>query len=186
MLLSAAANGDVDQVRALLEVGVEVDSVDGRGSTPLVLAARNGHVETMRLLVEAGADIDRRPTTGARWPALMNALHREQSDAAMALLRWGANPNAGDDNGYSPLMMAAGIGDADVVRELLERGADPTAKLFLGFTALDYAIGYGHADVVRMLLIAAPDLRRQANGARRTVTLLAELTDQEEILRLLG
>ena len=185
-LLSAAARGETEQVRALLELGIDVDAGDERGVTPLMLAARGGYVETMQMLVEAGADLDRRPAGGVRWPPLMNALHRDQRHAALALLAWGADASAGDDTGYCALMMAAGAGDAHVVRELLARGADPTAKLFLGFTALDYAIGYGHADIARLLLEAAPALRQQANGARRTVTLLARLTGHDEILDLLA
>jgi ankyrin repeat protein len=119
------------------------------------------------------------------WPALMEALHADQPAAATALLEWGADPDGGDDSGYTPLMLAAGRGDPRTVAKLLEHGADPRAELFLGFTALDYAIGYGHREIVRLLLAAAPDLKRRRNGARRAVLALAGYDGDSELLGLL-
>ena len=95
-LSRAAACGDADQVRALLEAGARVDALDGDGASPLMGAAERGDIATMRVLVGAGADIDlRRRKTG--WPALMYALHADRAAAAMSLLEWGADPNAAAD-----------------------------------------------------------------------------------------
>jgi ankyrin repeat protein len=170
----------------LLEASVGVDAHDERGRTPLMLAAERGHVETMRVLMEAGAALDARDVGKRRWPALMHALHADCATAALALLEWGADPDACEDSGYSALMMAASRGDRWVVDELLSRGASPTTELFLGFTALDYAIGYGHTGVVRRLLDAAPQLRKRHNPARRAVLALADSAGEKEILELLS
>ncbi len=181
-LLRFARNGEHRQMRALLEAGARLDVHDRNGRRPLTLAAESGHVATMQVLVEAGASVNERDAGKTPWTALMRAVHADETAAALALLRWGADPNAGEDSGYRPLMMAAGRGNRWLVRELLARGADPAAKLFLGFTALDYAIGYGHFEIVRILLDAAPELRTRRNPARRAVLALAD----DEILALLS
>ena len=57
----------------------------------------------------------------------------------------------------TPLMRAAGAGQAATVEFLLERGANPNAKNKEGSTALSRAAAAGHADVMRLLLDAGAD-----------------------------
>ncbi len=185
-LLAAAGAEDRGRARHLLELGGNVEARDQRGRTALILAALNGHIGTMRVFVEAGAKLDARDTGRRRWPALMHALDADKAPAALALLDWGADPDASEESGYNALMMAASRGDRWVVDELLAHGANPEAELFLGFTALDYAIGYGHASVVRVLLDAAPQLRQRGNAARRSVLALAQRAGDDEILELVS
>jgi cytohesin len=63
----------------------------------------------------------------------------------------GANPNAKDYDGSTPLHRAAQEGRIDVVRVLLERGADPWIADNEGHTPLDYAKG----SAIRSLLESA-------------------------------
>ncbi len=55
-LRMAARNGDLAEVRRLVETGVPVDAGDPFGTTPLALAASGGHPEVARYLLEKGAD----------------------------------------------------------------------------------------------------------------------------------
>ena len=57
-LLVASRNGDVDTIRRLGEVDLDVNTVDERGSTAANIASRHGHVEAVRLLAELGADLN--------------------------------------------------------------------------------------------------------------------------------
>ena len=73
-------------------------------------------------------------------------------EVAGLLLGAGADPNARDKNGQTPLMLAAENGDLAMVRWLLDHGADPSLKDDLGETALSCADGYTHIDEIKNLL----------------------------------
>jgi ankyrin repeat protein len=55
------------------------------------------------------------------------------------LLTRGADLDAGDNRGRTPLMIAAALGDAATAALLLQRGADRTRRDNDGKTALDLA-----------------------------------------------
>ena len=57
-LISAAAQGELERIRELGFQGVDLESSDYDGRTPLHLAAVNGHVEVVKYLVEYGVNKD--------------------------------------------------------------------------------------------------------------------------------
>lgn len=59
-VLSAAAAGNIDEIKKWLELGAEIESVNGAGSTALILAAENGHVHAVEYLVQRGANLEHR------------------------------------------------------------------------------------------------------------------------------
>ena len=56
-LMYAAAAGDIEMARLMLENGAPVNDQTDVGTTALMFAAAEGHVEMVRFLVENGADI---------------------------------------------------------------------------------------------------------------------------------
>jgi ankyrin repeat protein len=70
------------------------------------------------------------------------------ADAALELIKAGANVNARSKEGYTPLINAPA---ADVVRVLLENGADLSARDKDGKTALDLARMYSMKDKAAVL-----------------------------------
>ena len=64
----------------------------------------------------------------------------------------GADIDAPDAYGYTPLMNAAMLGRLDVVKALIESGADIQTKGQFGYTALHAAAQGGHLDVVQALV----------------------------------
>jgi ankyrin repeat protein len=51
----AAANGNIDIIRLMVEEGADVNQVDVRGNTPLSSAKKAGKTEAVELLIELGA-----------------------------------------------------------------------------------------------------------------------------------
>ncbi|MEV0325958.1 ankyrin repeat domain-containing protein [Micromonospora echinospora] len=94
---------------------------------------------------------------------LMAAVLRDDATVAGALLRLGADPDAADPDGTTPLYQASVHGAVDLVRLLLEAGAAPDTESGHGQegTPLCAAAAWGHTDVVRELLAhhADPNLR---------------------------
>lgn len=89
----------LDEVKQALDDGAFVDSYIGYRKFPtrLSLAACHGNLEEISLLVERGAWID--DPVGDKYGfgrPLETAYYQDQPEAAIRLLRLGANPNAGD------------------------------------------------------------------------------------------
>ena len=94
-------------------------------------------------------------TPSARNPqseALLRAAREGNADTVKALLSSpGADVNATDERGSTPLIEAARYGHDDVARALLAAGANTKAKDKDGKTALMFAVQGGHDEVVRAL-----------------------------------
>jgi ankyrin repeat protein len=77
--------------------------------------------------------------------------------AALAAVRAGADVNALQADGSSPLLVAVNRIDHELVRELLQRGADPDIRNSFGATALGEALALGDIALTGMLLQAGAD-----------------------------
>ena len=135
-----------------------VDAALSPDSRALFGAARaNDGVEVARL-ARAAVDLDVRTVEG-QWehtPAgdtpLVQACKARSADAALALLRAGANPNATNSFGQSGLVWAVRTKLVEVTSECLARGADPNLAERDGTTALHHAAADGVSQLVDLLL----------------------------------
>ena len=160
-IFEAAAVGDLAQVQAHVDRDPSLlDAYSADGFFPLGLAAFFRRPEVVDYLIAAGADV----RAVAKNPMQVTALHSAvanggDSRIATALVAAGADVNAKQRHGWTPLHGAAHSGDRELVALLLARGADPDVKHQEGKTALDLARENGHVEVVK-LLEARRDARR--------------------------
>lgn len=121
LLHAAAATGHVDVVRALLAAGTPVDVWDEGGHTPLYAVANecgsDAGPDVVRVLVEAGADVNASSGVTRATPLHM-AARRGHVAIAKALLECGAEVDARDRNGCTPLERARNCRKAEVARLL--------------------------------------------------------------------
>lgn len=82
---------------------------------------------------------------------LRAAINDGRRDEARRLIEQGTDVNGRTSGGYTPLMIAAGIGDEQTVRLLLERGADPALVNDNGWTA-DYIAKINNHKSIQALL----------------------------------
>lgn len=83
---------------------------------------------------------------------LITAAYDGNPTRVVTLIARGANVNARDDYGYTPLMWAAQEGHVMTMGALLKRGADVNARDKQGRTALLIATVKGHTEIVKSLL----------------------------------
>lgn len=159
-LVTAAREGDLRAVQALIAKRADVNEAARDGSTALLWAVYHGDVEMTQALVAAGARVNTANNYGVT-PLLQAGRVGERALVDM-LLKAGADVRKAHPDGETPLMAAARAGRADTVRLLMEAGADVEALTYQDETALMWAAAEGHADVVSALLDAKADPNRKA------------------------
>jgi quinoprotein dehydrogenase-associated probable ABC transporter substrate-binding protein len=153
-LIHAAERNHVPSIRALVAAGADLEeSVDG-GFGPLSLAIESGKFLAAKALIELGANVNAAAGTDRVTPIMVTAsqlavgeaakeIERRQglrsTDIATALVERGANVNAANVHGITPLMIAAARGNIPMLGLLLEAGANPNLKSEAGKTASDIA-----------------------------------------------
>jgi ankyrin repeat protein len=174
-IMYAAANGDLELVRALIKAGANVKLETQLGSSAITEASIIGSAPIIDALLKAGADPNFKTPNGET--PIMAAARSGKVDAAKTLLDAGADINAKETWGeQSALMWAAAQKQADMVKFLASNGAnlndhgkinqwerkviqEPRPKDMNkgGFTALHYAAREGCTLCVQYLLAAKAD-----------------------------
>ena len=164
-LMYAAALGNLESMRLLLEAGADPNAANAFAATPLMWCA--GDAGKVRLLLAKGANVDARSKLGET-PLLIAAGYDGTFEAARMMIEKGASVNARDKAGVSVLEDAASSNNIELVRLLLAKGADVNTVDANGFTALMAAAGNGdrNAAMVKLLLQhgAAVNLKSSATA----------------------
>jgi TonB family protein len=161
-LITAASQGRVDEVRTLLDQGIDVNARNEDGWTPLLFAALGGHAEVVALLLEWDADVN--VSNKAGWTPLIAAALSGHTEIVGLLLEHGADPHARSmrtpdgDSALTALIVAARYGYAEVVNALVDGGAEVNATTQNGVPALEAAASGGHPEVVTLLVERGADV----------------------------
>ena len=127
-VFEAAGVGRADRLRELLDGDPSLANAWAEdGFQPLGLASFFGHVEAARLLVERGAEVNSASRNDMKVMPLHSAAATGDADTryelAKLLLENGADPNAVQQDEYTPLMAADQHGDQRLRDLLVEHGA---------------------------------------------------------------
>ncbi len=118
-------------------------------------------------------------TTALHW-----AAHRDDVEGVELLIRAGADVNATNELGVTPLWAASENGSAEVVGRLLAAGANPNVALPRGETPLMIASRSGDAAVIELLLKYSAD--PDATGMRgQTALMWAAARRNADVVKLL-
>jgi ankyrin len=154
----AAAKGDRNTVRALLQRKADVNARQVDGTTALHWAVRTDDLEMADLLIGAGANVSAANREGVT-PLELAAINGS-APMIQKLVKGGADPNAPlDQFADTALMMAARTGKADALRVLVETGAKVNvAETWGGTTPLMWAVSERHPEAVKVLIDAGADV----------------------------
>src|SRR5436190_13567239 len=167
-LLEASIKGDTAAVEALLNKGVNPDTKDSDGRTPLSEACFYGHTDIVKALVAKGGNVWAKKSDGQtpftmasghpevmqflkQNQELIEAAHNGDNKTVQALLDKGAYVNTKDGDGRTALTEAAWENHVETVKLLLDKGADPSARKNDGTTAMSIATGRGYKEIEEML-----------------------------------
>ena len=174
----------------LIASGAEVDAKDKYSRTPLHVAAEMGSVEVMKLLLAKGAALEAREDVEGLTPLHRAAICRPiDPEPFRVLLAAGADPNARDGIGETPLHFAArGLGPevdtSEVVALLLDAGADVNARDRFGLSPLHHAASSANEKVVELLISRGADVNAK-DSSGGTPLRRARNSEKEDVIRML-
>ena len=171
----------VEIVQVLLDAGAAINAQDVlhvsnkfQGESALMLAVRGGHAAVVMLLVQRGADINARDMKGTRallaasyqqrcyaersTAAGMSAFHSAaasgQEQLVECLLTAGADINAVDHCGKTPIYLAVEHGYSKVIKILAQHGANVGLRDLDGRSALHWAADNQQGEAMIQVLAA--------------------------------
>ncbi len=153
----AVQQESLDNVKALISAGADVNAKNRYGVTALALAATAGNASVAAALLKAGADVRVSvPETGS---ILIAAARTGTPEVIKLLLGAGADVNFADHySGQTALMWAAAEGHPDAVEALLAGGAVVDAQSRDKRTALFYSVRRGDMNSVKLLIGAGANV----------------------------
>jgi len=105
-------------------------------------------------------------TIGDGTDSFFTAASKGDLAGVKAFIANGANLNAKDKVGRTPLMLAAWKGQTEILQLLLVNGANPNAENKSGTTALMYASRFGNLEAAHALLDKGAQRCPVVSGAR--------------------
>ena len=166
----AALNGGKEIVELLIGKGADVNAKNNLHKTPLYYAER----ETIDLLRKHGgkrgyelkAEATQPEPTTAKAPDI--SIHKAAEDgnieAVKQYLDGGADVNAKDKLGWTPLNHAAEGGHKEIIELLIANGADVNAQNKGGYTPLHTAILNDETEIAELLITKGADVNAQNGG----------------------
>jgi ankyrin repeat protein len=209
-LMEAAEHGSVPLISLLLENGANPTTGDKQGDTALIYAARGGRVRVVNLLVRLADAKDKNralfeaveggpvviKTDDAPAPNRLQTRPAEVQESWTAtietLLDNGADIEARNQDGSTPLDWAATFAQTDVLKLLIQRGAKTNVADKYGNTPLisaacECAVATMNSayDVMKILLDQGANVNARNKDGKTALIMASGMTGDAAVLDLL-
>jgi ankyrin repeat protein len=186
-ILHYAARWRIDSgIPVIIRGGVNPETVNAGGETPLFMAAKADSPSTIEILTASGASCSGRDFLGNT--PLHTAVRWDAQGAAEKLITSGADINAQALNGRTPLHDAVRLGISRLEIILTEHGANPDLRDAEGNTSLMEAVMTGSPAATERLgkSGADPAIRNIRGDTPLHAAVAAERSDLAGLLLALG
>ena len=146
----ASEAGDWEAVEQLIHCGADPNKADNAGRSSLHMSVQGGS-RCLEVLLRAKADVNMKNFYNRTALHLLSAYGWDTTSLDL-LLRFGANIEATDRFGFTPLQEAVREGNHLMFSGLLERGANINARDPRGLTCLFHALRFNGHNSLRILL----------------------------------
>lgn len=157
VLHCAVQANSVECVKYLLHIGIDPNTLDINGNTPLHLAADKGYIECLKLLLAKSNKTINLKSKSKQSTALHMAAENGYTECVQILLHTGSSHSVVNDKDQTALHLAAKAQCAESVEILLELGAEVNAldidqrtalhsavcKAFLSFHVVEVLVKWG-------------------------------------------
>ena len=148
-------------IKDLVQKGADVNELNSRGDTPLMVAIQHRKLKCAQELIICGADVN--ALSSIHYTALHYAAHQDSTECLEFLIQAGADVNFGDH--VTPLLTAAWYGRDKNVLTLIKAGADVNIpRRVTCHTALSEAFREGNFECVKILIKAGADVNRTTDA----------------------
>ena len=183
-------HADIEEIRAAIEAGADVNEEDEHGTTPIIVTAHGGYrADVVKLLIDHGADIHKGN------PLVWKVIFRD-TESVRVLIEAGADVNNADDYSVEEPPIAASctldaefddeIPDStEITRMLIAAGADLEARDYEEYTALLRALEHDYEESANMLLDAGANIHVRDEYGNTPLLHAADSCSVELVQRLL-
>uniref|UniRef100_A0A8C2L903 Transient receptor potential cation channel, subfamily A, member 1a n=1 Tax=Cyprinus carpio TaxID=7962 RepID=A0A8C2L903_CYPCA len=157
----------------LISQGADIDFVDCKGHSPLLLATSCGAWRTVSLLLSHGADLKKKDKSGCNFLHLAILQPRGLKNLPTEVLqvnRTGELLNDEDTEGCTPLHYACRLGIPESVKNMLGLEVSLDQKSKQKKSALHFAAEYGRINTCHRLLEMVTDTRMLNEGDEKGLT----------------
>ncbi|XP_074550000.1 ankyrin repeat and SAM domain-containing protein 6 isoform X2 [Halichoeres trimaculatus] len=187
-LMVATLSGKVAVAQQLVERGADPDRVNVLSKTAFELAMQLKQRD-IKAYLDSITTVRPQTDDERRRPDVFSALKLGNSQLVKEILEEDPTQvNSSNQEGASPLMMAAVSGQLEVVQLMVEKKADIDKQDGVhGWTALMQATYHGNKDIVKYLLSQGADVNLRAKNGYTAFHLVMLLNDPDtELVRLLA
>ncbi|KAM6953377.1 ankyrin repeat and SAM domain-containing protein 6 [Aplochiton taeniatus] len=187
-LMLATLSGKVGVAQQLVERGADPDHLNVLSKTAFELALQLKQRD-VKTYLDSITTVRPQTDDEKRRPDVFSALKLGNSQLVKEILDEDpAQVNSSNQDGASPLMMAAVSGQLEVVQLIVDKKADIDKQDGVhGWTALMQATYHGNKDVVKYLLGQKADVHLKAKNGYTAFDLVMLLNDPDtELVRLLA
>ena len=182
--LSAVSKGKLDIVKQMMTGGIDINTTDENGTTPLMIASFEGHEPLVTYFIDMGADLMKKDYRGKialdyavqnekyeiagllkeacenekRNPRIFQIIQKGNVNHLKQLIEWGIYVNVENEAGETPLMGSVLKNDLEMMKLLLESGADPFLQNKKGEGVLDLI---GKSDAIPFKMVQMVSLLKE-------------------------